>query len=157
MAENLSFNEENSLERQRLIQLLARISERDLTREMANGRTLADTLVHLAFWDFRQLAVLRQWKKSGVGSFPIDVRPLPNNVWALNEAVAALANNIPPREASPLALKAAEAIDGELEKISPELVEEILGAGQERILRRSLHRREHLDKIEKTMREQPGP
>ena len=111
---------------------------------MPNGWTVSDTLVHLAFWDLRQLAVLKQWIVKGVQPMPIDSR-------TVNEAVGFLTKSIPPRAAVKMALEAAEAIDRELEKADPALAIEILKQGHERMLNRSLHRREHLDKIEKAL------
>jgi hypothetical protein len=65
--------------------------------------------------------------------------------------VSVLARSIPPRAAISLVLGAAEAIDLELEKITPALAAEILKQGHKRMLNRALHRNEHLDKIEKVL------
>ena len=46
---------------------------------------------------------------------------------------------------------AAGLIDQEVEGLTPAFVEEVLKNGNERMLRRSLHRKDHLDKIEKAL------
>jgi len=144
MTENKSYNAENKQERERLRALVTRLSDQELALRLSNGWTVSDTLVHLAFWDLRQLAVLRQWIEKGVQPVPIDDR-------TTNEAVSILAKSIPPKAAASLWLGAAESVDGLLETIKPELEAEILRQGHERLLRRSLHRREHLAKIEEAL------
>jgi len=71
---------------------------------------------------------------------------------AVNEAVRSLSVAIPPKARAALAQAAAEAIDHALEGIAPELEAAIEAAGRVRILRRSEHRREHLDQIERALR-----
>jgi hypothetical protein len=145
MPENKSYTTENKQARERLQSLTTRLREIDLKIPLPNGWTISEALVHLAFWDLRQLAVLRQWVEKGVQSNPIDSK-------TVNNAINVLAKSIPPRAAVSLVLEAAMEIDQELEKISPTLAAEILTQGHERMLNRALHRREHLDKIEKALR-----
>ena len=46
-------------------------------------------------------------------------------------------------------------VDAELEKIDDELIEQMVSSGFERLLNRSLHRLEHLQKIEEALRLSP--
>lgn len=132
---------ENNAERERLVQLTSGLSDSDLGKKLPNGWTIAAALVHIAFWDRRQMAVLEQWKKDGVKTIEAD----PTTV---NAGVTALAAAIPPKAAVSLAVEAAEDMDGKVAALSAELATEIEKKGHERILRRFLHRRGHLDQIE---------
>jgi hypothetical protein len=137
---------ENTHERQRLRALVARVSDDDLTRSLPNGWTVASTLAHLAFWDRQRLALLQRWAREGVTAAPADAD-------TINAAVHVLATVLPPRTAAQLALDAAEAIDQALEQLSAEMVTQIEAGGQASILRRAVHRRGHLDRIEHALRD----
>ena len=136
---------ENTHERQRLRTLVARLSEDDLTRPLPNGWTVAITLAHLAFWDRQRLALLQRWERDGV-------KPAPADADTINEGVRALATALPPHAAAQLALDAAEAVDQALEQLSAEMVTQIEVGGQASILRRAVHRRGHLERIEQALR-----
>jgi DinB superfamily len=136
---------ENTHERQRLRTLVARWSDADLTRPLPNGWTVAITLAHLAFWDRQRLALLRRWEREGVNPAPADAD-------TINEGVRVLATALPPRTAAQLALDAAEAVDQALAQLSAEMVTQIEAGGQASILRRAVHRRGHLDRIEQAVR-----
>ena len=141
MFENRSYAKENAIERERLKALIAKLSDEDLSRQLGDGWTAATLLAHLAFWDQRQRLLLEKWKQTGVGQSPVDVD-------IINEAVRELCSAIQPRVAAQLAIDAAEALDHELEQLEPEFIKEIETLENERVFRRSLHRREHLDPIE---------
>jgi hypothetical protein len=143
-----SYVTENTGERQRLRTLIASLSDDDLKRLLPNGWTVAITLAHLAFWDRQRLALLKRWERGGV-------RPAPVDADTINEAVRVLATALPPRTATQLALDAAEAIDRALEQLSADLLTEIEAGGQGSLLRRALHRRGHLERIEQALRAKP--
>jgi hypothetical protein len=69
----------------------------------------------------------------------------------VNDPLSTLSETIPPRAAAKLAVDAAKAIDGMVEKLATAQAGELLRMGLERTLRRALHRREHLDKIERAL------
>jgi hypothetical protein len=46
-----------------------------------------------------------------------------------------------------MAIESAEELDTELERLSGELIEQIDAGGFERVLRRAIHRREHLRRL----------
>ena len=131
----------NDVERDRLHTLLARLSDDDLARNLPNGLTVANVLVHLAFWDEYTLSCLRQWQDSG---FWVSQ----TNFEALNSAVLVLAAAIPNRTAVDMLRDAADAVDLEAQSVPPELAEIIQSHGKVRSLERAQHRREHLDQIE---------
>ncbi len=142
---NAKYVEANAVQRKRLAELAAGLTEADLQREVGRGWSVAAKLAHLAYWDQFALALVRQWQRDGVHSRSSDVD-------AINEAVRVLSGAIPPRACAALAQAAAEAIDHALVGISPELEAAIEAAGRVRILRRSEHRREHLDQIERALK-----
>ncbi len=146
MSTDRSYIAENASERERLRRLVARTSDDDLTRLLGDGWTVAATLAHMAFWDQRGLALLARWEREGVGP-----SPLPADTHAINDAARALCLAIPPRAAAQLALETAEAIDRKLEQITPERMAEIEAAGSPLNFRRAIHRREHLDQIERQL------
>jgi hypothetical protein len=99
----------------------------------------------MAFWD--QLALVRtlRWKESGVSSSALDLD-------LINDALLPLFLAIPPRSAANLAIAAAEAIDRELQQLSPEMVADIQVSGGRFRLFRSEHRQKHLDQVEAALK-----
>jgi len=141
---NKHYCTENEVERQRLFRLTAPLTETDLSRELPNGWSVATKLAHLAFWDRYYLSLVQQWERVGFTSSPA-------NADAINEAVRVLSRALPLIAVVPLVLDAAEAIDRKVEELAPELATAIEMGGYARILRRAMHRREHLDQIEKVL------
>jgi len=90
---------------------------------------------------------LGEWQR---GKFET-ARLSPQSVDSINEAVKAISRAVPGPAAAKLALDSAAALDSKLAQIGDELVGQILSAGYERGLRRSLHRREHLQKIREAL------
>ena len=144
MSDKQTFDLENVREAKRLRDLALKISNHQLTLMLPNGWTVAAAFVHLAFWDLRQLALLKRWVKDGAKPSSIDAD-------VTNEVINTMAEAIPPHAAVALAVYAAGLIDQEVEGLTPAFVEEVLKNGNERMLRRSLHRKDHLDKIEKAI------
>lgn len=144
MTEKERYVTDNRLACERLEHLIAAMSDADLQRPLSAEWTIAAALVHLAFWDCRQLALLKRWQANGVS-------PAPSDVESINAGVSALALAVPPRAAANLAVSAAEAIDAEVQKLTPELAAAIESAGFRTMLRRSLHRNAHLDDIERAL------
>jgi hypothetical protein len=139
-----SFAAENGTTRDRLRQLVARLSDVDLARPLGDGWTAATALAHLAFWDCRLRLLLDRWKRDGVGSPALDED-------TVNEALREICAALPARTAGDLAVAAAEAVDRTLEQAHPDLIAQIEKLGIEWPLRRALHRQEHLDLIENAL------
>jgi hypothetical protein len=135
---------QNIAERERLRALVARLSEADLSREVEHGWTVATVLVHLAFWDRQRLLTLKRWLQDGQ-------LPASGDYDLINDALAIISQAIPPRAAALLAVAAAEAIDYALEQLTPEQEAALESAGMTRLLNRSLHRRDHLEEIERAL------
>jgi hypothetical protein len=139
------FVAENAQERERLLSLVARSTDEELSLPLGNGWTIAVALAHLAFWDQRSLFLMRKWKKSGVEPSPIDID-------LTNDSLLALWLALPPRVAANLAVSSAEAIDRELEEASSDLIAAIENLGEKFRLYRSMHRKLHLDQIDEILR-----
>jgi len=135
---------ENDRSRERLSHLMTRLREEDLKRTVESGWTVATVLLHLAFWDRYCLALLEGWERSGYV-------PSAANVEALNDTIEFLSLSFPPQRAGELARSAADLIDHKLEQISSDLAQTLEESGRARILRRALHRNEHLDQIERVL------
>jgi hypothetical protein len=73
-----------------------------------------------------------------------------------NEAVLGISAVAPLKEAARLAVTSAKAVDVEAERVSEDLRAAIVAGGHERVLRRSLHRHEHLRQIEEMLAESEG-
>src|SRR6266545_4255439 len=138
------YAQENDASR-RLETLARRLTDTDLALSTHYGWTISALLAHLAFWDQRVLVILRRWKENGFDPSPIDTR-------AVNDPLKVICHALEPRTAIELCLSSAEAVDTELETLSPELVkqmEEHAGATDTQFrMNRSLHREGHLNDIE---------
>jgi hypothetical protein len=139
------YTQENTTERERLFRLTAELSEADLALPLAKGWSVATKLLHLAFWDQYCLALLNQWKHTAPSTSTMDVD-------AVNEAVRVLSTAVPAGAIIQLVRTAAEAVDREAARITPELRETIEKAGRGRVVRRFIHRRAHLDQIETALK-----
>jgi hypothetical protein len=132
---------ENDAARQRLFDKTASLTEKDLARQQSNGWSMADALVHLAFWDSYGLFLLREWEKNGY-------KATTSSIETVNEGVRVLSSAIPATAVVPLVRDAAVAVDREVEKITPELAAAIETGGQDCYLHRAVHRNAHLNRLE---------
>jgi hypothetical protein len=139
------YSEQNAQSRRRLETLVRGLSDEDLARSTDYGWTVAALLAHLAFWDQRVLVILRRWKAGGFDPSPIDSA-------AVNDSLRVICHALEPRLAIELCLSSAEAVDAELETLTPGLVnqmEEHAAATETQFrMNRSLHRNGPLNDIE---------
>ncbi len=140
-----NYIQENASERARLFRLTNGLTEDDLARPLPNGWSVATKLLHLAFWDHYCAALLKRWRNEIPSASTLDVD-------AINEAVRLLSLAVPRSAVVALVCAAAEAADHEAETLPPQLRAAIEAAGRGRVLRRSLHRRAHLDQIEAVLK-----
>lgn len=134
----------NRADRERLRALGARLRAEDWCRPLANGWTPAAVLGHLAFWDRFVLARWRLFEREGA------LATLPDEHLDLtNEAALPLWLALSGAQAAVLALAAAEEVDLAIEALPPSAVELALATGRPAMVDRSLHRREHLDTLER--------
>ena len=139
------YSKENAESYQRLKSLAHRLTDTDLALSTEYGWTVAALLAHLAFWDQRVLVILRRWKEEGFDPSPIDSG-------AVNDSLKVICHALEPRRAVDLCLVSAEAVDAELETLSPELVKQIEEHAEatetQFRMNRSLHRNGHLNDID---------
>jgi hypothetical protein len=143
---------ENARERQRLRELVGRLTDEELQLPLGEGWTVAVALAHLAFWDQRALVLMRNWRSGAVAPGP---SPIDEHV--TNDALLPVLLEILPRMAASLAVDAAAAIDREIEEAPAELVASIQALGDRFRLYRADHRKAHLDQIESALRARTKP
>jgi hypothetical protein len=148
MAVDPSVIDQNTHERTRLHALVGRLSDADLARPLPAGWTVAGVLGHLAFWDQRILVLLEAWQRTGVA--PSSAREEDTD-W-INDAGKPFLLALPPRQAAELAAAIAEGVDRKIETLSDDFVKRIEATGNPISLRRSEHRRGHLDEIDAALR-----
>jgi hypothetical protein len=101
-------------------------------------------MAHLAFWDRRVLYVLDMTERDGKLFIPeinIFVNDLSLPLWAA----------IPPRAAAEIAIRTAATLDERLATFPEHLLEEIYQYNKRWVVR-ALHRDEHLDEVDVTLR-----
>jgi hypothetical protein len=141
-----SYMVENTLSRERLDKLVKGIKDEELTLSLyTEGWTIAAALAHLAFWDQRRLLLVRKWKQNGITPSPIDED-------LINDTLVTFFLALAPRKAAGLSLSIAQELDRELEVLPAGLVEEINKLGDRHALNRGIHRKMHLDDIEKRLK-----
>jgi len=144
MTMDRSFVELNLASRERIRDLVARLSDDELQHRVGENWTVAIILAHLAFWDRRAMYVLDMTEREGklfVPEIDIFVNDLSLPLWAA----------IPPRQAARLAVEAAEEVDRRLETFAPSLLE-LIYTYNERWVVRALHRGEHLDEADAALK-----
>jgi len=139
-----SFVAENEAARVELSKFIASLDARYFKCPVGADWTVSTSLCHLAFWDRRVLFLLTEWETSGQIE---TLRLSSQSVDSINRAVNAISQAVSGPAAAELALNSALAVDSHLAAISDKLVGQLVSAGLERYLRRSLHRYEHLQKM----------
>jgi hypothetical protein len=139
-------NNRNRASRDRLADVIARLGDRSIS--LPGGWTAAALLAHLAFWDGLGAARLEKY----IG----DRRPMEFGSDAMTEFInaAGLAQwtATPLRVAAALATDGAAKIDRLIEGLPKDAFDGIRAMNVPRVLDRSLHRKEHLDEIERALR-----
>ena len=149
MATDRSYVAENQVQLARLEALVGRLGDRELSRPLEAGWTVAAVLAHLAFWDYRIVTLLDAWGADGRGSPP----PAQDGAavdW-INDAGKPLCLGLAPRAAARLAVEAAAAADQRVAALSDAVLAANAAAGGPISVRRAEHRREHLDEIERAL------
>ena len=147
------FVAENEATRVKLSEFIARLDDSSFKCPVGSGWTISTSLCHLAFWDQRVLFFLTEWQRSGQLE---TLRLSSQTVDSINQAVNTISQAVPGAVAAKLALDSASAVDAQLATISDELIGQLVSTGFERYLKRSLHRREHLQKMTEALRVQPA-
>jgi hypothetical protein len=139
-------NSRNRASRDRLAAVIARLGSRSV--ELPGGWTAAGLIAHLAFWDAFGAARLEKFAR--------DQQPMEFGSDALTEFMNTA--GLPQWRATPiataadLATRAAASIDRVIEGLPAAIFDDIRAMNRPRLLDRSLHRKEHLDEIERALR-----
>jgi hypothetical protein len=149
MATDRSYVTENQTQLARLEALVNKLGDRELSRPLEAGWTVAGVLAHLAFWDYRIVTLLDAWGADGRGTPPPAYHEAAVN-W-INDAGKPLCLGLPPRVAARLAVEAAIAADKRVAGLSEAQLAANAAAGRPISVLRAEHRREHLDEIERAL------
>src|SRR3954462_12590172 len=147
MAEDRSYVDANTRERERMRALVERLDDDALSAPVNEYWTVAGVRGHIACWDIGAL-VLAEKIDRGEPWTPGDAEP--DGDW-LNDSTRPLIHAIAPRDAAELALTVAEQTDARvaelpLDRMYPDDPDSPINP------ERSEHRREHLDEIEVALR-----
>jgi hypothetical protein len=141
-----SYSAENDAERARLQALVARLTDADMARPMSEEWTVSVGLLHLAFWDRLSLSKFEEWERTGT----VDIPPMRDMVERINDAMLPWWRTVAPVQVRHEVVTAAEAVDRKAETLPAPIIEAILAA-RPRSLTRAVHRRQHLDQIERAL------
>ena len=114
MAEDRSYIEENTRERERQRALVERLDDGALRLAVNPHWTVAAVLGHIAFWDGRVLALADKLER-GEPFTSSDAEP--EDVDWINDASRPLIHAIPPRELARLSLQIAEETDARVAEL----------------------------------------
>lgn len=140
-----TFAAANDASRERLRALLGRLNEDDLALPLDDDWTVGMLLAHTAFWD---RFVLERWDHAAREGLTTPIVLDDEVVDLTNAALMDEWRAVRPTQAAELALAAADAVDAYVRSLAETQVDEVLAAGRQRLVDRSLHRAEHLDAIE---------
>lgn len=145
-----AYIQQNDASRERLRALVQRLSDERLSRPMPAGWTVAAVLAHIGFWDARASFLVDKLGRGGLT--PDDDEP--DDVDWVNDAGKPLCLALPPRTAADLALRLAEEADAAVAGLSDARLATVRAEGQRALTEdRAGHRNEHLDDIERVLKE----
>ncbi len=130
---------QNAAATERLRNIVAQLEEADLSRSLGGTWTVGFALVHLAFWDARQVAALQRFAR-GDG--------FPSEDIATNATLELLAHVFSADAVGEAAVRAAEQLDAMLRELSSDQLDELRVSDRAYAIERWRHRDEHLRQIE---------
>jgi hypothetical protein len=134
----------NAASRRRLAELVEFTKTTAATRSMASG-----VLAHIAFWD--RLVMLR-WKQAFAAGQPVP-EPLDLSMTDfINDAAFPQWRQIAFDDAVNDVLRTAAELDLLIEGLDERVVDELTGVGRGRLVDRSLHRIEHIEELERSLK-----
>ena len=141
-----SYAAENEAELARLKTFVGRLSDAGMARPVGAHWTVGVGLAHLAFWDRLWLAKFDEWERTGV----VVVPQVETFVNGMNDGMLPWWRSIAPAQVRQEVIAAAEAADDKARRLPVALVEAVL-ATRPRTIRRAVHRRQHLDELERAV------
>ena len=142
----------NATSRAALIDLVRTISGTDLNAPLGDDWTVKVALAHLAFWDHRQRVALRQHVATGTPLGDGTPPALEDSDDVINQALDQLTPHLNPTAIADLVIEAAEAVDAQLERTDPALLETLASGPQQSTIQRWAHREEHIAQIAAELR-----
>lgn len=138
----------NDRERERLREFINRLDDDALAAPANEYWTVAGVLGHMAYWDIRVLVLAEKIERDEPWA-PGDAEP--DGDW-LNDSIRPILHALAPRAAAELALRIAEETDARvaelpLDRMAPLDPESPISPA------RSEHRGEHLDELERALRD----
>ena len=132
----------NAVSTQRLRKLVATLDGADLSSSLGEGWTVGFALIHLAFWDARQVAALQRFK---------DGEPFPSEDYATNATLSLIAPIFDLAAAGQAAVSAAQELDTMVESLTVDQLTTLQDSGKSYAIDRAPHRDEHLQQIEEAL------
>ena len=123
-----------------------RLSDLELANVIDPPWTAAALFAHVAFWD---RFVLERWRLAADRGERTPAELDDDVMDRLNDALLPQWLAIPPRAAVAECAAAGREVDAHVGDLDPEVVTEIVEAGRERLIDRSVHRGEHLRTIDR--------
>ncbi len=138
------YSADNAASRRKLEALVAGLTDRDLAQPVQHGWNVGGILAHLAFYDYRVIALLERWKAGAIG-------PSPHDVDAVNDAQKPLFNAVAPAELRRMVVEAACAVDSAIDTLDPGFLTRIEVDGTVVRLSRVMHRQHHLEQLHRAL------
>ena len=132
----------NAESTERIHSVVARLSDKDLNRSLGGGWTVGFALIHLAFWDARQVAALQRFK---------DGEAFPSEDYATNATLSLIAPIFDLSAAGQAAVSAAQELDTMVESLTVDQLTTLQDSGKSYAIDRAPHRDEHLQQIEEAL------
>ena len=143
------FGSRNQLSFDSLKRVAGGLSREELLEPIDPPWTAAALFAHVAFWDRFTHARWLEAIDPATGT-PVPIED--SSMELTNRAALPGWTSIPPDVGVKQCLAAARAIDDFLLSLDPALVSGVLEEGRPRLIDRSIHRREHLDTIERAFK-----
>jgi hypothetical protein len=145
----MDYEAENAAARERILSLVAGLTDEEMAVPSDDGWTIGAQLAHLAFWDRVHSGRLRAALSSG-GDLPAPFPP--GAVDEINNAGLEAWRLIAGTSAIRWFAEASSGVDAYLGSLDPSVVARIRNAGLPRLVERHRHRADHGDAIERALR-----
>jgi len=136
---------DNTRSLERLRELVRRLDDRAMERDLGDGWTIGAALAHLAFWDRVSERRWSAWVKTG------ELVDFAGGTDFVNDAAIHQWRALSPDSVRRLVIDAAAAVNEAVSSGGAGRVESVVAAGKPRWAHRHLHRVEHIEQIEKAI------
>jgi len=143
----MDFKDDNRIQNDRLKSILDTVSPAQWSQDIGGGWSIGTMMCHLAFWDQLTSVRLRLWKEKG----RLAVIPDEDNINSINDSLRFIFRAIDYEHGKTLVKQSADEIDSLTQSLTPGQLAELESTERDRWFKRSLHRRHHLERIERTI------